>query len=90
MTKNTIVSISVLFILMASSQAFAERGSDASEGSKGLKSPIAKVTDAADASGKGNGVGNDHGGNHNGGGHGHGNDHDDGTPGQCRGNVSPC
>jgi len=61
MTKNTIVSISVFFILMASGQAFAERGKDAGEGSKGLKIALEKVTNAADDR-RGNGGGNGNGG----------------------------
>jgi len=93
MTKKTIVSISVLFISMASSLAFAERGKDAGEGGKGLKSAIEKVANTADARrGNGNGNGNGNGGgNGNGSGDDHGGGHeDDGHPGHCRGNVSPC
>jgi len=93
MTKKTIVSISALFILMVSHQAFAERGKDAGEGLKGAIEKVANTADArrgngngnGNGGGNGNGSGNDHGGDDHGGGH-----EDDGHPGHCRGNVSPC
>jgi len=88
--KKLVVSVSVLSILMASGQAFAERGRDAREGRDGLKNGIEKITNVADArKGRGNGNG---GGNGNGNGNGHDGDHghDDDNPGHCRGNVSPC